>query len=78
MAKDGTVNAGAAGSNPAPPANMPRKRDPLKRLTDDEAWEIELLLCEIRDAYKDWGGEVCECGKIAGMCEACESTRASI
>ena len=50
---------------------MPYKRDPLKRLTDDEEWEIELLLYEIRDAYKDLGGEICGCGKIAELCKIC-------
>lgn len=50
---------------------MPYKRDPLKRLTDDEQWEIELLLYEIRDAYVDLGGKVCECGKIYEQCKSC-------
>ena len=50
---------------------MPYKRDPLKRLTEDEEWEVELLLYEIRDLYKDLGGEVCGCGKIVTLCKIC-------
>lgn len=51
--------------------SLPFKRDPLKPLTEDEQWEIELLTYEISKLYRDLGGELCECGKIGGTCKVC-------
>lgn len=52
---------------------MPRKRDPLKRLTVDELFQITAVEYEIEDLWRKLGGTVCECGRITmrakcGMC----------
>lgn len=44
---------------------MPLRRNPLKRLTVDELFQIHAAEYEIRDLWRKLGGTVCDCGRLA-------------
>jgi len=52
---------------------MPRRRDPLKRLTIDELWNIQVVEYDIRALWRKLGGTVCDCGALAmsNRCDRC-------
>lgn len=57
---------------------MPRKRDPIKRLTVDELWQLSAAEYAIKAMWRKLGGTVCDCGRLTmlancGQCNAVAS-----